>query len=418
MRRWLIWLLVVAVLAGLGVGGSFPLKTWLEQRYAPKYLTANVSRGRVETVVNSTGTVKPVRTVSVGAFTSGPVASVNADYNSVVKENDLLAVIDDKIQRAAVEAGQAAVDSQKADLERVKALLEQARNNEDRAVKLQAISKDYLSPTEMDQYHCTMLSYEAQYRLGQANIKKAEAELKNAKDQLGYTKIICPADGVVIERTIEPGQTVAASFQTPQLFTIGVEMDKHMHVYASVDEADVGMIHKAMERRLPVKFTVDSYPGELFEGHIYQIRLNATTTQNVVTYPVIIETEKPDQRLKPNMTANISFLIEAKEDVLRAPAAALRFSPLAAQVRPEDRHYVEGLPSNPSEGAPKRSATEKAEQARNRQHRRVWVQDGLLLRAVPVTLGLIDNQYAEVLEGDLRDGQAVVTGTEILFAPR
>jgi HlyD family secretion protein len=180
----------------------------------------------------------------------------------------------------------------------------------------------------------------------------------------------------------------------------------------------MGLIHKAKEQKRPVKFTLDAYPGELFDGHIYQIRLNATTTQNVVTYPVIIETEKPDERLMPNMTANISFEIEAKENVLRVPAAALRYTPLPYQVRPEDRHLVESAQTNPSEAAPKRSADEKAEQARKRKHRHVWVQDGPLLRAVPVTLGLIDNQFAEVVEGDLRDGQALVTGTENLFAPR
>jgi HlyD family secretion protein len=185
-----------------------------------------------------------------------------------------------------------------------------------------------------------------------------------------------------------------------------------------VDEADMGMIHKAKEQKRPVKFTLDAYPGELFEGHIHQIRMNATTTQNVVTYPVIIETEKPDPRLMPNMTANISFEIEAKENVLRVPAAALRFSPLPYQVRPEDRRLVEGQQQVTGEAAPKHTADEKAEQARKRQRRHVWVQDGPLLRAVPVTLGLIDNQFAEVLEGDLHDGQAVVTGTENLFAPR
>jgi HlyD family secretion protein len=345
----------------------------------------------------------------------------------------VLAIIDDKLQRAAVNAGEAAVNSQEAaiasqqaDLKRINALLEQAHNNENRAIELRTINKDYLSDTEKDQFHFTTESYKAQAELtlaainqAKANRDQAKANLKNSEDQLGYTMVRCPADGVVIERKVDEGQTVAASFQTPELFTIGVEMDKHMHVYASVDEADMGLIHKAREQKRPVKFTLDAYPGELFEGHIFQIRLNATTTQNVVTYPVIIETEKPDPRLMPNMTTNISFEIEAKENVLRVPSAALRFSPLPYQVRPEDRHYVEAQPPAAGEAAPKRTAEEKAEQARKRQHRHVWVQDGpLLLRAVPVTLGLIDNQFAEVLEGDLHDGQAVVTGTENLFVPR
>jgi HlyD family secretion protein len=163
---------------------------------------------------------------------------------------------------------------------------------------------------------------------------------------------------------------------------------------------------------------VYAYPNDLFDGQIYQIRKNSTTTQNVVTYPVIIEAPNPDLKLMPGMTANISFPIEAKTDVLRVPAAALRFIPQSAQVRPEDKHYLDAQAAGQSENRPKRSASEKAEQARQRQHRVVWVQDESLLRAVPVTLGLIDTQFAEVVEGDLAENQAVVTGTESLFAPR
>ena len=142
--------------------------------------------------------------------------------------------------------------------------------------------------------------------------------------------------------------------------------------------------------------------------------MNSTTTQNVVTYPVIIEAENPGRKLMPGMTANISFQIETKENVLRVPAAALRFVPQPSQVRPEDRQLVE-VPTNPSEGGPKRTASEKAEQSRKRHQRHIWVQDGPLLRAVPVTLGLMENQFAEVLDGDLKEGQVIVTGTESAF---
>ena len=147
---------------------------------APKYITAKVSRGRVETVVNSTGTVKPVLSVSVGAFTSGPIATVNVQFNSVVKKDQLLALIDPKLQEAAVERDRAAVDSSKADLNRIEALYQQAKNNEQRARDLLAISKDYLAETDLDQYYFTRLSYEAQLRLGPAAIKQAEANLKNS----------------------------------------------------------------------------------------------------------------------------------------------------------------------------------------------------------------------------------------------
>src|SRR5207247_6022950 len=139
------------------------------------------------------------------------------------------------------------------------------------------------------------------------------------------TEIRSPVDGIVIERKVDPGQTVAASFQTPELFIVAEEMEKHMHVFASVDEADIGLIRAAQERGQVVKFTVDAYPGDLFDGKIHQIRKNSTTTQNVVTYPVVIEAPNKHLKLFPGMTANITFQIERKESALRVPAAALRF---------------------------------------------------------------------------------------------
>jgi HlyD family secretion protein len=423
MRRFLRWLLVLGVLAALAAIVGIPAWSWWQQHSRPRYMTAEVSRGRVETVVNSTGTIKPVLSVSVGAFTSGPIAKVFVDYNSVVKKDEVIALIDPKLAQATLDRDNAALKTQKADLKRVRALLKQAANNEDRARKLMAINKDYLSENDLDQYQYTHESYEAQEELAQANITQAEANVKNSETNLGYTKITSPVDGIVIERKVDPGQTVVASFNTPELFIVAPEMDKHMYVYASVDEADIGLIQEAKGKGRPVRFTVDAHPGVLFDGRIHQIRKNATTTQNVVTYPVVIEapnpkTEEGELKLLPGMTANLSFEIEAKEDVLRLPAVALRFTPIAFQVRPEDRHYVEAQPAAPAAGAPRSSAGDKADQARKRHERIVWVQDGDWLRAVPVTLGLIENQFAEVLKGDLAEGQAVVTGTESVFAPR
>jgi HlyD family secretion protein len=190
-----------------------------------------------------------------------------------------------------------------------------------------------------------------------------------------------------------------------------------MHVYASVDEADIGMIRSAKEHAKVVKFTVDAYPGQLFEGTIHDIRMNSTTTQNVVTYPVIIDAPNLHQKLMPGMTATITFQIEGKENVLRVPAVALRFTPLSAQVRAEDRHYLEAIMSAQNVSG-KRSANEKASLVQGRQRRIVWVQEDDRLKAVPITLGLIENQYAEVVAGDLSEGQALVIGTEGALAPR
>jgi HlyD family secretion protein len=418
VRRWLKWLLILGVLGGGLTYAGVWAKAWIEKRSEPKYLTVTVSRGPVATVVTSTGTIKPVQSVSVGAFTSGPIKEVRVDFNSVVKKGDVLALIDPRLAQATYDHDLAALEAQTADLGRVDALVKQAKNNERRSKQLAGINKDYIADTDMDTYLYTRLQNEAQYRLSQASIKQAEATLANSKANLEYTRIVSPVDGIVINREVDPGQTVAASFQTPELFVVAPDMDKHMYVYASVDEADIGQIQAAQKSGQVVKFTVDAYPGDLFEGKVHQIRKNSTTTQNVVTYPVVIESPNPDLKLLPGMTANITFQIETKENVLRVPAAALRFVPLPAQVRPEDRHHVESLPTAAPESGQKSTASEKANQSRKRRQRIIWVKDGNLLRAVPVTLGLIENQFAELVDGDLAEGQQVVTGVETGFGQR
>src|ERR1043165_3048537 len=267
MRRILTWSIPLLALAGL-CAVSVPVASWWQGRSGPKYLTTTITRGRVETIVNSTGTVKPVRTVSVGAFTSGPIEKVLVDFNSVVEENQLLAQIDRKLQQASMDRDLAAVKTQRAELERLEALLEQAIRNEVRAEKLRKANENYISDTEMDQFKYSTLTLKAQRELAIANIAQAEAMLKNSEANLKYTEIRAPERfsdveelvtmagrgavgvlprkrGKVIERKVDRGQTVAASFQTPELFTIALEMEEHMYVYASVDEADVGMIKSA-----------------------------------------------------------------------------------------------------------------------------------------------------------------------------
>jgi HlyD family secretion protein len=418
VRRLLTWLLILGILVGGASAGASRAKSWWEERSAPKFLTTTVSRGRVETAVNSTGTVKPMLSVSVGAFTSGPIQRVFVDFNTEVKKDQVLAEIDPRLLAAAVERDRAAVESQEADLKRVEALLQQAKNNEMRARKLMAINKDYLAETDLDQFHFTRLSYEAQIKLGNASIKQAKANLKNSEANLEYTKIVSPVNGIIIERKVDPGQTVAASFQTPELFIIAPDMDKFMYVYASVDEADIGMIRSAQDHGKPVNFTVDAYPGRLFPGKIHQVRNNSTTTQNVVTYPVVVKAPNPERKLMPGMTANITFQIEARENVLRIPAAALRFVPLSSHVREEDRHHVEVTLAVPLDSNKKSTAQEKSEQSRKRHERVVWVKDGQLLRAVPVTLGMIQNQYAELLTGGLAENDEVVIGLDTGSTPR
>ncbi len=389
------------------------------KRNRPHFREAEVTHGPIISVVNSTGTVKPVLSVAVGSFVSGPIESLHVDFNAEVKKGDLLAKIDPRVYDAAVARDRAILATRRADLERVKALLQQARNDEGRAHKLRAENRDYLSDTEMDKLTFARMSLEAEITVAESNIEQAAANLKNSEATLGYTEIRSPVDGIVIDRKIDPGQTLAAQFQTPEMFVVAPDMREKMHVFASVDEADIGLIRDAQLQKQPVRFTVDAYPDDLFEGEIYQIRKSSTTTQNVVTYPVIVAAPNSDLKLLPGMTASISFQIDETKDALRVPNAALRYFPLREHVRPEDRALLDGNERHNGNGkedsdaaTARRSAIEKAEARRKRNRRHVWVVDGEHLKAVEVVTGLSDNKYTAVVSDNLTLGQNVVTGTQ------
>jgi len=415
MRRLIKWFVIVGVIVvGLGTAGYFG-QQYVKAKSVPKFTTATVSTGKVETVVNSTGPIKPVQSVSVGSFVSGPISEIKVDYNAKVTKDQLLAVVDPRLLKSAFDRDEAALDMQKAELQRIEAQLKQAENNEERAEKLRQKNKDYISDQEMDQLKFARAALEAQRDLAKANIKVAKASLENAETNLGYTKIKSPVDGIVIDRKVDTGQTVAAGFQTPELFIVGMEMDKHLYVFASVDEADVVQILTAQKQNRPVKFTVDACPEDVFSGKIYQVRQNATTTQNVVTYPVIIEVPDPDlEKLRVGSTANVSFQIDVRENVTRIPMAAIRYVPPDnLLLKPDDKKYIEAKArKDPKEGEEKLSAERRAEQAQARTKRVVWVQEGDKLVAVPITIGLMDGQFAELVSGDVKPGQALVTGLE------
>ncbi|HEX3150375.1 MAG TPA: efflux RND transporter periplasmic adaptor subunit [Gemmataceae bacterium] len=412
MRRLLKWGLVFAFLfGGIAVAGFFG-QQYLKAKSVPRFTTVEVSTGKIETVVNSTGPIKPVRTFTVGALVSGPLKDILVGYNDIVKKDQLLARIDPLLNQSTLDKENANLATQRAELARIVAQLTQAEKNEARAVKLQKTNKDYVSDQEMDQLHFATVALEAQKNLATANILAGEAGVKYAQKYLEYTEVRSPVDGIVIERKVEPGQSLASTYQTPELFIIAPDLDT-MHVYAAVDEADIGQIEAAQKQNRPVKFTVDAHPTELFTGKIYQIRMNATTTQNVVTYPVIVEAANPGLKLKPQMTANVSFQTDVRENVTRIPMAALRFVPTDHLVRAEDKHYIELKPKkDPKQEEEKLSAERRAEQAKERAKRVVWVAEGTMVVAVPVTIGLQDGQFAELVSGDIKPGQALVTGFE------
>jgi HlyD family secretion protein len=375
-----------------------------------------VVRGDVILVVNSTGTVQPVLRVQVGSVVSGPILKLHVDHNAQVKKGDLLAEIDPRIYDAAVARDKATRATAQAEVERAKALLQQAKNDEARAVNLRKKKADYVSDTEMDRLKFSRLSLEAQLTLAESQVLQAEGNLRNSEANLSYTKITSPVEGVVIDRKIDEGQSLAAQFQTPELFVVAPEMEKRMHVFASVDEADIGVIRDAQKQENPVVFTVDAYPDDLFEGKIHQIRMNPLTLQNVVTYTIVVEAPNPELKLLPGMTAKLSFQVAKHDGVLKIPNAALRFYPKPEQVRPEDRPVLEGFEedSRTEEGTGSleshRSAMERSEARKDRNRRHVWVVEGDFLKAVPVVIGLSDSKHTEMISGPLSEKQELVTG--------
>ncbi len=404
----------------LGVGGYFGFPRGLaywKSRNKPTYRQAEVIRGAITWVVSVTGTIQPVLRVQVGSFVSGPIDdSVElADFNDRVTKGQILAKIDPRIYQANVARDEATLSTRKAELERVGALLDQSKNDEQRAQTLRETHEDFISDTEMDQYKYNRKSLEAQLKVAEAGILQAKASLELSTANLAYTDITSPVDGVIIDRKIDPGQTLAAQFQTPELFVVAPDMEEEMYVYATVNEAEIGRIREAKDREQKVHFTVDAYRGDLFEGTIHQIRLNPVETQNVVTYPVVVSVANPELKLLPGMTANLSFHIDKHEDVLKIPNAALRFFPQIEQVRPDDRKLLdagaEGMDEEEEElDDEDRSATERAAAQRKRNRRHVWIIDGEFLKAVEIVTGLIDSRFTELVSGEIKEGQKLVTG--------
>ena len=411
LRILLIAAVVVGILTWAALG---PAASYFRERNKVTYREAKVVRRTIASVVNSSGEVKPVLLVAVGSFVSGPISKLYVDFNDRVTKDQLLAEIDPRIYIAAAEGAKAAQVTRVADVVRVKALLQQAINDERRSIALRKENRDFISQAEIDRFHFNRLQLEAQLQVAEAAVQQADAVLSNAKANLDYTKIRSPVDGIIIKKSIDPGQTLAAQFQTPELFTVAPEMDEKMHVFASVDEADIGLIRRAQEEGRPVEFTVDAYPEDLFTGQIEQIRFSSTVTQNVVTYPVVVAAPNPDLKLLPGMTADLSFQIEKKEGVLCVPNAALRYYPDVLHVREADRKILEGAEeeAREEEETAELSAQQLAEAGAKRNRRHLWTLEGDQLRAIPVVIGISDNRFTEIKSGELTEGQQLVTGVK------
>ena len=414
MKKLITIVIVFLTLGGGGAAAYKPVAAYWKKRNMPKWRTAKVEKGKIVSVVNATGTVKPVLEVQVGTFVSGPIEKLYVDFNEEVKKGDPLALIDSRIYDAEKRRAEASLATARAERKRVEALLGQAKNDERRALNLRQENKDFISQAELDQFTFGRKSLEAQIEVADASVQQAQALLDNAQANVDYTNIRSPVDGIVIDRKIDPGQTLAASFQTPELFVVAPDMRKEMHIYASVDEADIGLIRQAQQHGQMVEFTVDAYPDDLFEGQIEEIRFSSTELQNVVTYPVIVSAPNPDLKLLPGMTASISFRVDERPDVLKVPNSALRFYPDAKRVRKEDRKLLEGATWEKSEqdSQVSSSAAEKAEARQKRNRRHVWVSEEDKLRAIEVVAGLSDSKFSELVSGKLKEGQELVTGSK------
>jgi HlyD family secretion protein len=318
-RKWLKRLgLLLAIAAVIAL-----LIAWRAKTRPPppsQYITAKTTRGDIFETVQSTGQVKPLTEVQVGAQVSGRVTKVTVDFNSVVKAGDVIAEIDPTLFNAQADSTSAQVAASRAQEARAEANLTTAKVRLDRAKKL--FSEGVGTQADVDTAQGAYDVAIADVAAAKAQTVSLSAQVRSSRTNLAYTKIYSPIDGVVINRAIDPGQTVAASFQAPVLFVIAQDLRK-MRVLADIDEADVGRLKESMSAEV----TVDAFPGEKFKGTVSQVRYSPTTVSGVVTYAAVVEVENPDLKLRPGMTATVTIHSNEAKDVTRVPNAALRFKP-------------------------------------------------------------------------------------------
>lgn len=414
--------LILVLLTTAGAGGVAAYRKLDRAEPTAKFRTAKIVRGDLLITVGATGTVEPEEVIDIGAQVIGRIkeigldprgendptyANKSLDYGSPVKKGMLLAQIDASIYQAQRDQAAASLDRAKADLLQLEARRDQTEAEWKRAQRLQKITLSNFSPTGSSaakkpvqikgitdaDFILAKANFEmskANVEVGKTTIRQADSTLKLADTNLSYTTIVSPVDGTIIDRRVNIGQTVVSSLNAPSLFLLAKDL-RRMEVWASVNEADIGLLKIGM----PVHFTVDAFPEDIFRGKVTQIRLNAAMTQNVVTYTVVITTDNSNMRLLPYLTADVKFETDKRQNVLLVPNSALRFQP-----QPE---LVEGatLPGSTSS-----VNLEKGKPGS------VWVQTGPLLRAIQVGVGLSDGSSTEIFGEGLSEGMEVVVGEE------
>jgi HlyD family secretion protein len=388
-RSPLALFLLSAAVIGAGIATY-----WQFYRVAPpQYRLQAVENGDISQTVSANGTINPVTLVSVGTQVSGTVKKLYVDFNSKVEKGQILLELDDALLAAQQKQSLANVQS-------ANASLELATANETRLRSL--FAQDYVSRQELDTAVQAKKSAEAQLQLAQATVEKDRANL-------AYSVIRSPVSGVVVDRSVDVGQTVAASLQTPTLFKIAQDLSR-MQIDANFAEADIGSIRDGQT----VRFTVDAFPNRNFKGVVNLIRINPTTVSNVVTYDVVINVDNPEQILLPGMTAYVNIAVAERKDVLLVPNAALRFKPanIEMQKAPANQSPVANQQNaaQKSSGSPPGDSPGGTKPKRDAFSGKVYVLEQGALKPVSVSLGITDNRNTEIVGGELKAGEQIVVG--------
>ncbi len=373
MRKYLIY--GIALLAIFGIG----YKMLNRSAGGTVYKTQKIENGDIMESITASGTINPLSTVSVGSQASGRIAEIYVDYNSVVKKGQLLALIDQENAKATVQQREAALEIAKAQVDVEENNIKYYKKALNRISKLNA--SKYSTEKDLEAAERDYDNAVAQLALEQAQVKQAQASLNSAQTELSYTEIKAPVDGIVISKAVEVGQTVAASFETPELFSVAEDLTK-MQIEASVVEADIAKVKEGQK----VRFTVDSYADDYFYGTVTQVRNEATTTSNVVTYTVVIGIDNSDMRLKPGMTANVEIITAEEKDVMLVPNQALRF-------------YIDD-----------------SDNAKRYKDRGVWIIKNGHPERVTVKIGVSDDDNTQILESTLKIGDEVIVSKELSAA--
>ncbi len=360
-KRYLIPLTIALVIGGISINNINANKI--------TYQTQKLTKCTITEVVEASGTINPVNIVSVGSTVSGLMKEIYVDFNTEVKKGQLLAQIDPANFQASVDQNQAQINNAQANLARLNAELSMTEKTYNRYKNLYA--KNFIARSELDQAESDYLAKKASIGAQKASIAQAQANYKTAVTNLGYTKIIAPVDGTIISRDINVGQPVAASFQAPELFKIAQDLTK-MQIEVNVSEADIGRVKENQN----VEFNLDGYPDTTFHGIVTQVRLDSTTTSNVVTYTVIVSVDNEDLTLKPGMTANVSIITKSSNDVMCAPSVALKFTP-----------EING---------------------KKYQNRGIWILKNNKPKRIDIEEGASDETNVEIISKDLKLGDNII----------